>query len=37
MLHNVVVQNTCVQQKPPDLSVASVTKVAEEMLTVVNP
>ena len=25
MLHNVVVRNTCVQQKPPDLSVGSVT------------
>ena len=25
MLHNVVVRNTCVQQKPPDVSVESVT------------
>ena len=28
MLHNVVVRNTCVQQKPPDLSVGSVTLAA---------
>ena len=26
MLHNVLVRNTCVQQKPPDLSVGSVTR-----------